>query len=255
MKKRMTLFRAAALLVPPIRRLRDSRDSLRAAKEGPILSEKAEIDRPLRSNLQNWVSLQEQDYFEKHHCYGGLRDLGVGDAENIERFVKLVPTMQVAVIGCGYGRETLHIAPRVAHVFGIDVSDKILAKASEFLEARGIHNFTPIRADRYDSDLPSSLDLVYSVVVMQHLTRDLVRDYFTKLARKLSTSGSFVVQFIENLVEGTETDADTRDYEPSVSWTVKQLEQLGRLSNLALREIRSYKVTDTAIWHWAWFGR
>jgi SAM-dependent methyltransferase len=209
----------------------------------------------LRSNLQNWVALQERDYFEGHIYYGGLRDLGGDTTALIERFVKLTPKMRVAVIGCGYGRETVHIAPRVAHVFGIDVSDRIMRKASEFLLARGIHNFTPILAQRYEHDVPDGLDLVFSMIVMQHLTRDLVRDYFTKLGRKLCQSGSFVVQFLEELLEGVESaDAELRDYEPSVSWTVTQLEQLARLSNLTFREVRTYKVTETALWHWVWFS-
>jgi cyclopropane fatty-acyl-phospholipid synthase-like methyltransferase len=74
----------------------------------------------------------------------------------------------------------------VKHVYGIDMSSVILAKAVRHLAERSIINFTPILADRYKTDIPDGIDLVFSIVVMQHLTRDLVADYFGSLAKNLS---------------------------------------------------------------------
>ena len=103
--------------------------------------------------------------------------------------------------------------------------------------------------------MPAGIDPVYSIVVMQHLTRDLARAYFENPGRKLSPSGSFVVQFLEELYPGVEdADAELRAYEPSVSWTSYQIAELSRSVGLQYREVRSNLVTPTALWHWAHFG-
>lgn len=210
-----------------------------------------------RSNVEHWKRLQEGGYFETHPCYHGLRDFsGQEDAGVVARFLVPDESMTVAVIGCGYGRETAYLAPRVKRVYGIDVSQLILDKAVRYLGERGIANFTPVLAERYKSDIPAGIDLVYSIVVMQHLTRDLVADYFAGLGEKLSPTGLFVVQFLED-IEPTAIglDADLRDYEPSVTWTIAQLYELGRKSGLMFKEVRTYQVTPTALWHWACFAK
>ena len=101
----------------------------------------------------------------------------------------------VVVIGCGYGRETAHIAPHVEHVYGVEVSDLILEKAVRYLAGRNIANFTPVLAERYASDIPAGIDLVFSVACMQFITRDLVFDYFATLARKLTRQESAIAMF------------------------------------------------------------
>src|SRR5712691_12656819 len=130
----------------------------------------------MRSNLEFWKEMQEQDYFENHPCYRGLDDHG-GDVNFIEKFITLNPKMSAVVIGCGYGRESAYIAKRVGWVYGIDVNETILSKARAWVTERGVHNFTAILADNYKSDIPNEIDLIYSIVVMQHLTKDLVYDY------------------------------------------------------------------------------
>jgi cyclopropane fatty-acyl-phospholipid synthase-like methyltransferase len=165
--------------------------------------------------------------------------------------------MRIAVIGCGYGRETLKLAPRVMEVYGIDVSKTILDKAVAFLSERGVTNFTPVLAESYVQTIPSGLDVVFSIVVMQHLTRDLVRNYFVELGNKLATGGSFVVQFLdEPNVDYKSTDAPERSGgEPSISWSHWQLVELSRLAGLKLVEIRTHLVTEAALWHWVHFRK
>jgi cyclopropane fatty-acyl-phospholipid synthase-like methyltransferase len=205
----------------------------------------------IRSNLQCWKEMQEADYFEKHPCYPGVNEFGgEGEVAMINNFHSLQPNLNVVVIGCGYGRETLKIAPLVQRVYGIDVSAKILDKAVSFLGARGINNFTPILAEAYKANIPNSIDVVFSIVVMQHLTRDLVLDYFVTLATKLVNNGTFVVQFLEHLDQYGQADADIKVYEPSVTWSVPQLVDLSRSANLNFVEVRTSLATPTALWHW-----
>ena len=157
---------------------------------------------------------------------------------------------------CGYGRETLKLAPLVGTVYGIDVSDEILVKASQFLGQNGITNFVPVEYDRYRSAVPDDLDLVFSIVVMQHLTRNLVVEYFTVLGSKLKPGGSVIVQFLEELFDGVELfDAELKKHEPSVSWTLRQIARLSEQSELEFVQTRTLKVTPSALWHWIHFRR
>lgn len=212
--------------------------------------------RPSRSNVDYWKQLQDKNYFETHPCYNGFRDLGDDVTSNIGRFLKLSPEMRVVVIGSGYGRESAYIAPQVGHIYGIDVNETISRKAGTYLAERNITNFSGILADQYDELIPDGIDLVFSIVVMQHLTRDLVRDYFRNLGRKLKPNGVFVVQFLEELFDDVaQADAELRAYEPSISWTARQITELAQHADLRLVEIRTSLVTPTALWHWTHLSR
>ncbi|CAG1022927.1 hypothetical protein MTYM_02070 [Methylococcales bacterium] len=217
----------------------------------------------ITSNLEYWTQLQDEgDYFENHPIYQGLREFnlreygGFDAKQAISAFTQLQSFSKVVVIGCGYGRDTLQIAPYVAHVWGIDVSAKLLEKTTAFLLDHGIQNFTPVLASEYAANIPSNIDLVFSVVVMQHLTRDLVRDYFVTLGKQLACGGVFVVQFLEELYDGVESrDAELKVYEPSVSWTVSQLAQLASDSGLKFEEVRTQLVNPKTLWHWVHFSK
>jgi SAM-dependent methyltransferase len=211
-----------------------------------------------RSNLNVWKTLQDKGYFENHPCYKGISDFGGQEAvQAIEWFIPIHSDMRIAVIGCGYGRETLKLAPLVKDVYGIDVSETILDKAVAYLSDRGIGNFTPVLAESFVRKIPFGLDLVFSIVVMQHLTRDLVRNYFVELGSKLVIGGGFVVQFLDEAAADYEsTDAPERGGgEPSISWSHWQVVELSRAARLTLVEIRTQLVTDTALWHWAYFRK
>jgi cyclopropane fatty-acyl-phospholipid synthase-like methyltransferase len=124
------------------------------------------------------------------------------------------------------------------------------------LGERGITNFVPVSVERYKTAIPATLDLFFSIVVMQHLTRDLVYDYFETLGAKLKPGGLAIVQFLEDLEPGpANVDAELKVYEPSVTWTIRQLHDLSRRSGLTFKEVRTYQVTPTALWHWVCFSK
>lgn len=159
--------------------------------------------------------------------------------------------MKVAVIGCGYGRESALIAPHVDHVYGIDVSKKILDTCVTFLAEHGVDNFKPILAENWRTDLPGEIDFFYSITVFQHLTRDLTRDYILGIAAKLTRGGRAFCQFACNPLH-TE-DADLRDYEPDVGWTADQITALIKESGLNLYSLSADRGILTR--SWAYFGR
>ena len=138
-------------------------------------------------------------------------------------------------------------------VYGIDVNRTILRKAVKITSENGVHNFTPILADTYKSGIPSGIDLVYSVVTMQHLTRDLVYDYFHALSEKLNKDGMMIVQFLER-VGDKGLDAELRVYEPSVTWRKEQIVELAEECDLSL-VIRTVKIKSDIFHHWGCFRK
>jgi hypothetical protein len=92
---------------------------------------------------------------------------------------------------------------------------------------------------------------------MQHLTRDLSRNYFIELGRKLVPQDGLVIQFLDEAsVDYRTTDAPERfGGEPSINWSPWQLVELSRAAKLNLVEIRTQLVTDAALWHWAYFRK
>lgn len=206
----------------------------------------------MKSNVGVWRALQERDYFDRHPCYS-RRDFNSDDAAHALRWLgPLRKDMRVAIVGCGYGRETAGLAPLVGHVWGIDVSPKILDEAVAYLGAQHISNFTPVLADGFEADLPLGLEAFFSFNVMQHLTRDLVRHYFTVLGERLTPGGGAVVQFLQSRVAADlSADASTTAIgEPSVSWSSWQLFELAGKAKLDLEEIRTQLINPNALWHW-----
>ena len=208
----------------------------------------------MKSNLEHWKALQATNYFDNHHCYTKVDDTFVIEGEDdaiIRRYTTLTPEKKVAVIGCGFGRDTAFIAPLVGHVWGVDVSEYILNKAEAFLSGRGVRNFTPVLAERWKQDLPAGLDLAFSYIVFQHITKDLVRDYLSGMAAKLIPGGEWVCQFAE-LSYGTE-DAVQRMYEPCVRWTPQEIREVVAQAGYTLLALDTQHMPEHGQWHWVHF--
>ncbi|MGK9367347.1 class I SAM-dependent methyltransferase [Melioribacter sp. Ez-97] len=162
--------------------------------------------------------------------------------------------MNVAVIGCGYGRESALMAPYVKHIYGIDVSRKILNKAVNFLKNKGFDNFTPVLADSWRYDINVELDFVYEITVFQHLTRDMTKDYISGMAEKLSNRGKMLLQFMEP--EFGTRDAELKKYEPCVNWTKEDIQALAKELDLKILKTEDkYWPLDKASWHWVLFEK
>lgn len=214
-------------------------------------------DTPIRSNIPIWKELQAREYFgtDRNVYSGENNEIRVPDPDIVEWFRPISDDMVMAIIGCGYGRESTHFGKRVGHVYGIDVSEHVLKKTVAYTGERGVTNFTPVLAESYREQVPQGLDFVYSIVVMQHLTRDLVRDYFSGLGRKLKPGGFFVVQFFEYPPGGSTADAGDEIVEPSVSWSVDQLTELCRAAGLAEVRVKTMELVPNIIWHFLYCER
>src|SRR5258708_20908416 len=130
----------------------------------------------MRSNVNRWKELQDDDYFGRHPWYT-FRALdptdksGEIDIRIMDKYFTITPDHRVVVIGCGYGRETAPLARRCRELFAIDVNDTILERAKQYLHDRNVHNVEFVLADEFDHEIPNGINLVFSITVMQNLTR------------------------------------------------------------------------------------
>jgi SAM-dependent methyltransferase len=93
--------------------------------------------------------------------------------------------------GCGVGRATRALASRFGEVIGLDASRKMIE------HARRINLDVPnasFRVGSPDELEPSSFDLVWSVLVLQHLAPDEIEPALGTLVRLLRPGGAAVFQ-------------------------------------------------------------
>ena len=97
--------------------------------------------------------------------------------------------------GCGVGRLTFALCKQFRQVVGVDVSASHLAVARSEAAKRGISNvdFRLLATVEAIDELPQ-VDLVYSIIVLQHNPPPVIRALFAGLLRRLSPGGVAVVQ-------------------------------------------------------------
>lgn len=97
-------------------------------------------------------------------------------------------------IGCGVGRNLVHLAERFARVDGVDVSETMVRLARE----HGLPANAHVHAtDGRDLGLfeDAAFDLVFSNLVLQHVEeREVVATYLREIGRVLAPGGRAVVQ-------------------------------------------------------------
>ena len=96
--------------------------------------------------------------------------------------------------GCGVGRLSQALAGHATEVVGVDISHPMLEQARRIDRTGGactfVHNDTPDL-----SQFPGGhFDLVYSILVLQHLPRPAIDAYLAEFLRVLRPGGTIVVQ-------------------------------------------------------------
>lgn len=97
-------------------------------------------------------------------------------------------------IGAGTGALTVPLAPRVARIIALDVSDSMLSKLEERARREGLDNIEICVASIEEFDLqPGSVDLIVSNYALHHLL-DRDKELFVKRAASwLSPGGRLVI--------------------------------------------------------------
>jgi SAM-dependent methyltransferase len=130
-------------------------------------------------------------------------------------------------IGCGVGRNTVHLARHFAQVDGVDVSPTMVGSAHErrLPEKVRLHVLSGRDLDAFDD---ASFAFVFSHLVFQHVTADaIIESYLREIARVLMPGGVAVLQF------------DTRPVSP-IAALVRRLPDM-LLPRLRQRGIRRHR--------------
>jgi ubiquinone/menaquinone biosynthesis C-methylase UbiE len=99
-------------------------------------------------------------------------------------------------IGCGPGRLMRPMSRHFSEIYGVDVSDEMIALAREKL--KDIPNAHPQVCDgaRLTAFADKSIDFIYSYAVFQHIpSREVVLDYLREVRRVLKPGGFARLQF------------------------------------------------------------
>ena len=150
---------------------------------------RADWDRRARENARYYVCTTAAESPESFAA-SGARDL----EENIVDGLDVSPRCRVLEIGCGMGRLLRPLAPRVARVVGVDLSDEMLRRAREHCAS-----LPNVELERTDGSLDfladGTFDFVFSHIVFQHLPRKAYAErYFREAFRVLAPGGIFRVQ-------------------------------------------------------------
>jgi 2-polyprenyl-3-methyl-5-hydroxy-6-metoxy-1,4-benzoquinol methylase len=103
--------------------------------------------------------------------------------------------MRAVDLGCGGGEVTFEIARRVGphgHVTGIDMDEVKLALATDAARERGVANIAFRAANVNDWNEPASYDLVYSRLLLEHLSRPV--DLLQRVWEAVKPGGAIVVE-------------------------------------------------------------
>lgn len=103
------------------------------------------------------------------------------------------PDARMLDFGCGPGVIAIMAAAHVGKVLAVDVSRGVIA-ISRALEHPANVEFVANRKDDLSFIAAGSLDLVFSFVVLQHLTPDQVRSFLGEFYRVLKPGGRAVLQ-------------------------------------------------------------
>jgi ubiquinone/menaquinone biosynthesis C-methylase UbiE len=169
---------------------------------------RARIGNDLRRVRAHWETHGEQDPLWAVYVAPGTRGgrwdvdafFATGRAE-VERVFAALPVAgrprgrQVALdFGCGVGRLTRALGAHFDEVIGVDVSAPMLARAREFAQDDPRMSFVLNPRDDLSFVADGAVDLVYSSLVLQHMSRPLASRYLAEFVRVLAADGAAVVQ-------------------------------------------------------------
>jgi SAM-dependent methyltransferase len=108
----------------------------------------------------------------------GFELSGKADADDVGRLITRDDT--VMDVGCGIGRVARYVAPRCKRLWAVDASPRMLEMARGRLSALDNVEYTRCEGTTIPGVADGSVDVVYSLLVLQHLEREdaflLLRD-------------------------------------------------------------------------------
>lgn len=131
----------------------------------------------------DWACFDRADLFENNGFHAADWLLKKGFAK---------PTSRILEIGCGMGRVERHLARKVEHVYGVDISEQMITLASEWLS--DFDNVTLLKTDGQFLPLPdNSVDTVFAFMVFLDVKNPaLWKNLFMEVSRVLRPGCCFL---------------------------------------------------------------
>jgi ubiquinone/menaquinone biosynthesis C-methylase UbiE len=137
-----------------------------------------------------------------------FEESGRNDAAAIGKLVHS-PDDVAMDFGCGMGRVVKYVAPMVSSVWAVDASSTMLGVARQRLTGESNVRY----AQCHDTSVPDiaddSVDVAYSLLVLQHMDRDDAFRVLLEIRRMLKPGGRALFTF-PNLLSETYTEAFVR---------------------------------------------
>ena len=118
---------------------------------------------------------------------------GQADAE---RLAPLISSSDVVLdLGCGIGRVARYVAPLCATIWAVDASETMLSHARSRLGALSNVRYARCEGTRIPEIASASVDVAYSLLVLQHLEREDAFALLRDVHRVLRTDGRAYLTF------------------------------------------------------------
>jgi len=220
----------------------------------------------LEKQREFWnVNSLEEAMFGRVLAYVGVKKLSPEEKQQtwqksiqtwipkILRDIPAKPDWKVLEIGCGVGRLIKHFRESFARVDGVDISEKMIEFAKQYL-ADGKQNGELYVNNGCDlQQLPDeSYDFVYSTIVFQHIRSiSIVKNYFSEIFRVLKPGGYFRIQVHDRSLASLgdfdeEGNADKQYYFSGNAYTEEQLKEL-----LIEADFNVVSLESSKPWIWA----
>jgi len=184
-----------------------------------------------------WNDIAKTVGYKKH-----ISDKHTSDSECVDSIYSHISrAKRVIELGCGIGRLTIPLAKIMdkAKFTGIDISDEMLNKANNSLQASNLNNVRFQQNNGRDIVYPrSTCDAIYSMTTFQHIPEAGVRHYIKQAARALRVGGIFRFQFAKGL--------DKIGF--SQTYTLKEMSEWLEEAGFMVVEAETGLIEDVWIW-------
>lgn len=119
---------------------------------------------------------------------------GSGPLVRILKKLKLInKNSEVLDIGCGVGRLEYKLAKEVKLCVGIDIAPSMIELAKKYIKAENV-DFVTVNGKNLTDLRNRQFDLIFSIIVFQHLPRDIFKSYINDSYQHLRRGGKLFFQ-------------------------------------------------------------